>query len=117
MLGMADNAVAGDMEIDQAPYQMDGGRWGYRVGNAELYDSMLRDGLNDAQSLAALLKKALRFSVTFVDDPRHLHLNQPSGRVAIRFAAATATAGRSVGMAPAEAPSLRGFPSRPAIPA
>ena len=29
--------------MDQALYLMSGGRWGYRVGNAELYDSMLRD--------------------------------------------------------------------------
>ena len=36
--------------MDQAPYLMSGGRWGYRVGNAEIYDSMLRDGLNDAFS-------------------------------------------------------------------
>jgi len=27
-----------------------GGRWGYRMGDGELYDSMLRDGLNDAFS-------------------------------------------------------------------
>jgi acetyl-CoA C-acetyltransferase len=51
MLGMIDSAVAGGMEnMDQAPYLMSGGRWGYRVGNAEMYDSMLRDGLNDAFS-------------------------------------------------------------------
>ena len=51
MLGMVDSAVAGGMEnMDQAPYLMSGGRWGYRVGNAEIYDSMLRDGLNDAFS-------------------------------------------------------------------
>jgi acetyl-CoA C-acetyltransferase len=51
MLGMVDSAVAGGMEnMDQAPYLMSGGRWGYRVGNAELHDSMLRDGLNDAFS-------------------------------------------------------------------
>jgi acetyl-CoA C-acetyltransferase len=36
--------------MDQAPYLMSGGRWGYRMGNAEIYDSMLRDGLNDAFS-------------------------------------------------------------------
>jgi acetyl-CoA C-acetyltransferase len=29
---------------------MDGGRWGYRMGHAEIYDSMLLDGLNDAFS-------------------------------------------------------------------
>ena len=51
MLGMVDSAVAGGMEnMDQAPYLMSGGRWGYRIGNAEVYDSMLRDGLNDAFS-------------------------------------------------------------------
>jgi len=51
MLGMVDSAVAGGMEnMDQAPYLMSGGRWGYRVGNAEIYDCMLRDGLNDAFS-------------------------------------------------------------------
>jgi acetyl-CoA C-acetyltransferase len=27
-----------------------GGRWGHRMGDAQLYDSMLRDGLNDAFS-------------------------------------------------------------------
>ena len=38
MLGMVDNAVAGGMEnMDQAPYLMSGGRWGYRVGDAEIY--------------------------------------------------------------------------------
>ena len=49
MLGLTHFAVAGGMEnMDQAPYLMSGGRWGYRMGNAEIYDSMLRDGLNDA---------------------------------------------------------------------
>ncbi|MFI4994865.1 MAG: thiolase family protein [Hyphomicrobiales bacterium] len=51
MLGMVDCAIAGGMEnMDAAPYLMSGGRWGYRLGNAEIYDSMLRDGLNDAFS-------------------------------------------------------------------
>jgi acetyl-CoA C-acetyltransferase len=36
--------------MDQAPYLMAGGRWGYRMGDAQIYDSMLRDGLNDAFS-------------------------------------------------------------------
>jgi acetyl-CoA C-acetyltransferase len=51
MLGMLDSAVAGGMEnMDMAPYLMGGGRWGYRLGDAQIYDSMLRDGLNDAFS-------------------------------------------------------------------
>jgi acetyl-CoA C-acetyltransferase len=50
-LGHADAAIAGGMEnMDQAPYLMSGGRWGYRMGDAQVYDSMLRDGLNDAFS-------------------------------------------------------------------
>ena len=51
MLGMLDSAVAGGMEnMDMAPYLVANGRWGYRMGDAQLYDSMLRDGLNDAFS-------------------------------------------------------------------
>jgi len=50
-LGNLDCAVAGGMEnMDMAPYLMGGGRWGYRMGDAQIYDSMLRDGLNDAFS-------------------------------------------------------------------
>jgi acetyl-CoA C-acetyltransferase len=36
--------------MDMAPYLMGGGRWGYRLGDVQIYDSMLRDGLNDAFS-------------------------------------------------------------------
>lgn len=49
MLGFAQSVVAGGMEnMDQSPYLMAGGRWGYRMGDAQIFDSMLRDGLNDA---------------------------------------------------------------------
>ena len=51
MVGNIDCAIAGGMEnMDMAPYLMTGGRWGYRMGDGQLYDSMLRDGLNDAFS-------------------------------------------------------------------
>jgi acetyl-CoA C-acetyltransferase len=50
-LGFAEVAIAGGMEnMDRAPYLMEGGRWGYRMGDAQIYDSMLRDGLHDAFS-------------------------------------------------------------------
>jgi acetyl-CoA C-acetyltransferase len=50
-LGYIDVAVAGGMEnMDQAPYLLARGRWGYRMGDGALYDSVLRDGLNDAFS-------------------------------------------------------------------
>lgn len=51
MLGFIKSAIAGGMEnMDQSPYLMSGGRWGYRMGDAQIYDSMLHDGLNDAFS-------------------------------------------------------------------
>ena len=50
-LGHHEVALAGGMEnMDQAPYLMEGGRWGYRMGHAQILDSMLSDGLNDAFS-------------------------------------------------------------------
>ena len=50
-LGHVDAAIAGGMEnMDRAPYLLPSGRWGARMGNAEIYDSLLRDGLNDAFS-------------------------------------------------------------------
>ena len=51
LAGQAKCAVAGGMEnMDLAPYLLAGGRWGYRMGDATLFDSMLYDGLNDAFS-------------------------------------------------------------------
>ena len=49
--GALDSAVAGGMEnMDLAPYLVPRARWGYRMGDAQIYDSVLRDGLNDAFS-------------------------------------------------------------------
>jgi len=49
--GEIDAAIAGGMEnMDRAPYLMGGARWGYRMGAAEILDSLLTDGLNDAFS-------------------------------------------------------------------
>ncbi len=50
-LGAVKVAVAGGMEnMDLAPYLIPRGRWGYRMGDGQLFDSVLRDGLNDAFS-------------------------------------------------------------------
>ena len=50
-LGHVDAAIAGGMEnMDRAPYLLPSGRWGQRMGDTEIYDSMLRDGLDDAFS-------------------------------------------------------------------
>jgi len=51
MLGLIDSAVAGGMEnMDRAPYLLGSGRWGYRMGDGQIFDAMLMDGLNDAFS-------------------------------------------------------------------
>jgi acetyl-CoA C-acetyltransferase len=48
-LGYIDLAVAGGTEsMSNAPYLLDGARWGYRMGNAQAIDSMIGDGLTCA---------------------------------------------------------------------
>ncbi|HEX5286958.1 MAG TPA: acetyl-CoA C-acyltransferase [Polaromonas sp.] len=49
--GMIDCAIGGGMEnMDRAPYLLPQGRWGARMGDVTMFDSMLYDGLNDAFS-------------------------------------------------------------------
>src|ERR1700677_1940797 len=51
LVGGSNVAVAGGMEnMDLAPFLVARGRWGYRLGDGQLYDSVLRDGLNAAFS-------------------------------------------------------------------
>ena len=39
MLGFIDSAVAGGMEnMDRVPYLMGSGRWGYRMGDAQIFE-------------------------------------------------------------------------------
>jgi acetyl-CoA C-acetyltransferase len=48
-LGDADIVVAGGMEsMSRAPYLLEKARFGYRMGDGQLVDSMIRDGLWDA---------------------------------------------------------------------
>ena len=48
ILGDADVVVAGGMEsMSNAPYMLDKARDGYRIGNGELQDAIMRDGLVD----------------------------------------------------------------------
>jgi acetyl-CoA C-acetyltransferase len=49
LAGEADIVVAGGMEnMSMAPYALQKGRYGYRLGNAELVDTMVNDALWDA---------------------------------------------------------------------
>ena len=91
-LGHVNAAIAGGMEnMDRAPYLLPSGRWGQRMGNVEIYDSMLRDGLNDAfsgeHSGWHTEDLVTRFKITREDQDRWAERSQK------RFAAAQA-AGR-----------------------
>ncbi len=45
--GNMDCVLAGGTEsMSRVPYYLDGGRWGYRLGNQELVDGMYRDGFS-----------------------------------------------------------------------
>lgn len=51
LAGEADIIVAGGMEnMSAAPYALTKARYGYRMGNAEMLDTMIYDGLRDAFS-------------------------------------------------------------------
>jgi acetyl-CoA C-acetyltransferase len=55
MLGLQDVIVAGGMEsMSNAPYMIAKGRYGYRYGNSELIDALVRDGLEDAYQKKAM---------------------------------------------------------------
>jgi acetyl-CoA C-acetyltransferase len=106
-LGNIDVAVAGGMEnMDQAPYLVARGRWGYRMGDGALYDSVLRDGLNDAFSDAHsgwhtedLVEK---YQVTRDEQDRWALRSQQ------RFAAAQAAGHFDAQIAPVEVPGKKG---------
>ncbi|MCP1676694.1 acetyl-CoA C-acetyltransferase [Natronocella acetinitrilica] len=51
LVGHAHCVLAGGFEnMDRAPYLLEKARWGYRMGDAKMLDSMLYDGLHDAFS-------------------------------------------------------------------
>lgn len=107
MLGLADVGMAGGMEnMDQAPYLMTRGRWGYRMGNAEIFDSMLRDGLDDAfvdkHSGWVTEDLAKKFQITRESQDRWALRSQQ------RFAAAQAAGKFEAEIAPVEVPSRKG---------
>jgi acetyl-CoA C-acetyltransferase len=106
-LGHIAVGVAGGMEnMDQAPFLVSNGRWGYRMGDGALYDSVLRDGLNDAFSDAHsgwhtedLVEK---FQVTREAQDRWALRSQQ------RFAAAQAAGHFISQIAPVEVPGKKG---------
>ena len=106
-LGNINVAVAGGMEnMDQAPYLMSRARWGYRMGDGQLYDSVLRDGLNDAFSDAHsgwhTEDLAEKYQVTRETQDRWALRSQQ------RFAAAQAAGHFNAQIVPVEVPGKKG---------
>ncbi|OJX78616.1 acetyl-CoA C-acyltransferase [Magnetospirillum sp. 64-120] len=107
MLGFLDSAIAGGMEnMDLAPYLLASTRWGQRLGDAQVYDSVLRDGLNDAFSgqhsgwhTEDLVKK---LAISREDQDRWAERSQK------RFAAAQAAGLFAAEIAPVEIPGRKG---------
>ena len=106
-LGNINVAVAGGMEnMDQAPYLIARARWGYRMGEGQLYDSVLRDGLNDAFSDAHsgwhTEDLADKYQVTREAQDRWALRSQQ------RFAAAQAAGHFNAQILPVEVPGKKG---------
>lgn len=107
MLGFVQSAVAGGMEnMDQSPYLLSGGRWGYRMGDGQIYDSMLRDGLNDAFSdqHSGWVTEDLvsKFQVTREAQDRWAHRSQK------RFSEAQAAGRFDAEIVPVDVPGRKG---------
>lgn len=105
--GQIDCALAGGMEnMDRAPYLLPQGRWGARMGDVSLIDSMLHDGLNDAFSGQHSGWHAedlvIRNAISRDDQDRWALRSQQ------RFAAAQAAGWFAAEIAPVEVPDRKG---------
>ncbi len=105
--GQIDCALAGGMEnMDRAPYLLPQGRWGARMGDVALIDSMLHDGLNDAFSGKHSGWHAedlvIRNAISRDDQDRWALRSQQ------RFAAAQAAGWFAAEIAPVEVPGRKG---------
>src|ERR671934_1155236 len=70
-VGYVDTIVAGGTEsMSNAPYLLGGARWGYRMGNAEVIDSMLREGLTCAMG-------ACHMGITAEEVATRYHVSRP----------------------------------------
>ena len=109
--GYVDLVLAGGTEsMSNAPYLLKGARWGYRMGNAEVVDSMLHEGLTcaiegchmgmTAEEVGAALRRLAR-------GPGRVRRREPAarrGRRAVRRVRSRDRAGRG---AAAQGPPLR----------
>ena len=110
-VGYVDLVVAGGTEsMSNAPYIMKGARWGYRMGNGELLDSMLLEGLTCAIKGCHMGMTAeevvKRFSVSREDQDAFSAESQRRAEAAIDSGAFAAE------IVPVEIPQKKGQPVR-----
>ncbi|MET0894231.1 MAG: acetyl-CoA C-acetyltransferase [Acidimicrobiia bacterium] len=107
--GDADVVVAGGMEsMTRAPYLLPNAREGYRMGNGELVDSMINDGLFCALDLVHMGAGTERYTTEMGGITRELQ--DEFAAKSHERAAAAAKEGRFSEIAPIEIPQRRGDP-------
>lgn len=88
-VGYVDTMVAGGTEsMSNAPYLLKGARWGYRMGNADVVDSMLNEGLTCAMAACHMgvtaEEVASRYNVSRADQDAFAAESQSRAVSAIR---------------------------------
>lgn len=87
--GYSKACLVGGMEnMDMAPYLLLKGRWGYKMGDQTIYDSMLHDGLNDAFSYkhSGLITEEYlipKYKITREEQDEFAFLSQKKASIAI----------------------------------
>jgi acetyl-CoA C-acetyltransferase len=110
-VGYVDAMVAGGSEsMSNAPYILKGARWGYRMGNGEVVDSMLAEGLSCAMNACHMgitaEEVAARYNISRTDQDAFSAESQRRAAAAIqdgRFAAE---------IVPVDIPQKKGEPVR-----
>src|SRR4051812_49251722 len=94
-VGYVDAVVAGGTEsMSNAPYLLKGARWGYRMGNGEVLDTMLSEGLTCAMNACHMgitaEEVATRYGVSRADQDAFAAESQRRAHAAIESGAFTA---------------------------
>jgi len=110
-VGYVDTIVAGGTEsMSNAPYLLKGARWGYRMGNGEVIDSMLQEGLTCAIAECHMghtaEEVATRFKISREDQDRFAAESQRRGAAAIANGSFTSE------IVPVSVPQRKGEPLR-----
>jgi acetyl-CoA C-acetyltransferase len=109
--GYIDTVVAGGTEsMSNAPYLLKGARWGYRMGNGEVIDSMLLEGLtcaiNSCHMGMTAEEIAARYNVSRADQDAFAAESQERAGRAVKNGSFTAE------IVPVEIPQKKGEPIR-----